>query len=69
MKHSVKVIFGKEQILKVYSNESLNEEEINTNVKNYEFNSIEEKNAFIKGLNEAVGWIDICIPEFELLEG
>jgi hypothetical protein len=27
---------------------------------------MEEKLAFIKGLNEAVGWAEICIPEFEL---
>lgn len=66
MKHTVKVIFGKEQVIKAYYGEPLTEEELQQNVKQYEFDTLEEKLAFIKGLNEAVGWVEICIPEFEL---
>lgn len=65
MKQTVKVIFGKEQVIKAYNNELLSEQEINIYVKNYEFNTVEEKLAFIKGVYEAIGWVEICIPEFE----
>ena len=66
MKHSLKVIFGKEQVAKIYNNTPLSDEEIKLNVKEYQFNSSEEKQAFIKGLNEAIGWVDFCIPELEI---
>jgi hypothetical protein len=66
MKHTLKVIFGKEQVVKIYNNTPLSDEEIKLNVKEYQFNSAEEKQAFIKGLNEAIGWVDFCIPELEI---
>jgi hypothetical protein len=66
MKHTLKVIFGKEQVVKIYNNTPLSDEEIKMNVKEYQFNSAEEKQAFIKGLNEAIGWLDFCIPELEI---
>lgn len=66
MKPMLRVIYGKEQIIKIYNNETLTDEEIKLNVKEYQFNSEEEKQAFIKGLNEAIGWIDFCIPELEI---
>jgi hypothetical protein len=66
MKPTLRVIYGKEQIVKTYNNETLTDEEIKLNVKEYQFNSEEEKQAFIKGLNEAVGWLDFCIPELEI---
>ena len=69
MKHTVKVIFGKEQVVKVYNNEPLTEEEQSLFVKEYEFETLQEKLAFIKGLNEANGWVEFCIPELELREG
>lgn len=62
----LRVIYGKEQIIKIYNNETLTDEEIKLNVKEYQFNSEEEKQAFIKGLYEAIGWIDFCIPELEI---
>lgn len=67
MKQTLRVVFGKEQIVKIYNNEILTDEEIKLNVKKYQFNSEEEKQAFIRGLNEAIGWVDFCIPEFEML--
>lgn len=66
MKYTLKVIFGKEQVGKFYGNINLTDEEIKLNVKEYQFNSIEEKYAFIKGLGEAIGWVDYCIPEIEM---
>lgn len=66
MKHSLKVVFGKEQIAKIHYNEVLSNEELNINVREYQFESEKEKQAFINGLNEAVGWTDISIPELEI---
>ncbi len=61
MKYKVNVIFGKEQVIKLFRNESLSDDELSLNVKNYTFKSLEEKRAFIKGLDEAVGWTEYCI--------
>ncbi|MCU0417102.1 MAG: hypothetical protein MUE33_07940 [Cytophagaceae bacterium] len=69
MKHTIKVIFGKEQVVKTYINKQLTNEEMQLNVKEYQFTSDEEKQAFIKGLNEAIGWMDFCIPELEIAGG
>lgn len=66
MKYTLKIVFGKEQVIKVYNNELLTEEESENNLKEYSFTSIEEKNAFIRGVNEAIGWTECCMPEFEL---
>jgi hypothetical protein len=43
MKHNVKVIFGKEQVVKVYNNEPLTEEAQRLFVKEYEFQTQQEK--------------------------
>jgi hypothetical protein len=66
MNHTLTVIFGKEQVSKVYNKKTLTNEEIEMHVKEYLFTSEEEKQAFIKGLNEAIGWVDFCIPELEI---
>ena len=59
MKHRVRVIFGKEQVLKVHRDEPLTEEERSLYVKDYAFETMAEKLAFVKGLNEAVGWMEM----------
>ncbi len=69
MKHTVRVVFGKEQVIKSYNNEPLTEEEKSLFIKEYEFDTLKEKHAFIKGLNEANGWVEFFIPELELREG
>ncbi len=66
MKYKLKVIFGKEQVSKILNNEALSDEELNLNVKEYQFETEIEKQAFIRGLNEAVGWTEFCIPELEI---
>jgi hypothetical protein len=69
MKHVLKVVFGKEQVAKIYNNEKLTGEELKLNFKEYHFNSEAEKQAFIYGLNQAIGWMEICIPEVEISKG
>jgi len=66
MKHHVRVIFGKEQVIKFNNDESLTKDEKNVFEKEFGFDTLEEKSAFIQGLNEAIGWVDFCIPELEL---
>jgi|LakMenEpi03Aug12_release.lakeMendotaPanAssembly.Ray.scaffolds.fasta_scaffold1289118_2 hypothetical protein len=66
MKHTLHVIFGKEQVAKFYNNdESLTDEEISLYTKQYHFNTEAEKLAFIYGLHESNGWQEYCIPESE----
>ena len=69
MNYKIRIIFGKEQVIKAYNNLPLSAEELDKTVKEYTFNTLEEKEAFIKGINEAIGWTDCCIPELELCEG
>jgi hypothetical protein len=66
MKHTLRVIFGKEQVDKIHNNEVLSDEEVKLNVKEYQFEIETEKRAFIKGLNEAVGWTELYISEIEI---
>ena len=63
MKHTIKVVFGKEQVIKVSNNEKLTDLEELINLKEYTFKSKSEKDSFIKGLNEAIGWTDYIITE------
>jgi len=65
MSYTVKIIFGKEQVNKFYSDEPLTEYEKENNVKVYHFNSESEKQAFCKGINEAVGWVECCFADLE----
>lgn len=69
MIQKVKIIFGKEQVIKLYNEEPLSNDELQNNLREYTFNSIEEKNSFLKGIDEAIGWTEYCIPELELREG
>jgi hypothetical protein len=53
------VIFGTEQIRKFFSKEIFSEREINEYTKFYSFATEAELNAFIYGLEEANGWLDL----------
>lgn len=66
MKTTLTVVFGKEPVAKIHNHIALSEEERLLNVKAYTFDSEKEKQAFINGLNEAVGWLDVCIAENEI---
>jgi len=66
MKFSLKVVFGKEQIIKIHNNEPLTANELENNLKEYFFVSKEDKESFLRGLNEGIGWTECCIPEIEI---
>ncbi len=66
MNYKLQVIFGKEQVAKIYNGESLTQEEISLNSKEYHFDTEAEKQVFIYGLHESSGWQDFCIPESEV---
>ena len=61
MKHSIKIIFGQEQVNKFYCNEPFTSEEKQTNIKEYSFGSKEQLDAFCLGINESVGWTECHI--------
>ena len=66
MKYLAEIIFGKEQVIKFHNNQPLNDFEKIINLKKYNFESREERNAFYKGIGEATGWLEFeVIKEFE----
>ena len=66
MKYLAEIIFRKDQVIKFHNNQPLNDFEKIINLKKYNFESREERNAFYKGIGEAIGWLDFnVIKEFE----
>ena len=66
MKYLAEIIFGKDQVKKFHNNETLNDFEKIINLKKYNFESRAERNAFYKGIGEAIGWLKFeIIKEFE----
>ncbi|WP_433834807.1 hypothetical protein [Flavobacterium anhuiense] len=66
MRYSVKIIFGKDQIRKYYKNEAFNDFEKIVNFKKYTFETKLQRNAFYKGISEAIGWLELeVVKEFE----
>lgn len=66
MKYLAEIIFGKDQVRKFHNNEPLNDCEKIINLKKYNFESWAERNAFYKGIGEAMGWREFeVIKEFE----
>ncbi|MBS7253013.1 hypothetical protein [Flavobacterium branchiicola] len=66
MKYLAEIIFGKDQVRKFQNNEPLNDYEKIINLKKYSFESQAERNAFYKGIGEAMGWLEFeVIKEFE----
>ena len=63
MKHSIKIIYGKEQVNKFLSEVPFSEEEKNINEKEYHFETQSELDAFLKGVSETVGWLECYIVE------
>lgn len=61
----LRVIYGNEQVQKIFANQGLTKRELKENERNYVFESELEKKAFIKGLEAAMGWNCFCIPELE----
>ena len=69
MKYSIKLVFGKEQVIKTLSNIELTEEELEINTKEYEFETEDELIAFKKGVDDSVGWFEYHCIETSLCEG
>lgn len=66
MKYLAEIIFGKDQVIKYNNNESLTDFEKIINLKKFTFETREERNAFYKGISEAMGWLEFeVIKEFE----
>ena len=63
MKHTIKIIFGKEEVNKFLLEIPLSKEEKDINVKEYQFATQIELAAFINGINEAVGWTECYVIE------
>jgi hypothetical protein len=68
MKHSIIVIFGKEQVDKFYQNEPFTDAERENHIKTYHFSSIKELDAFSFGINEAIGWLECHVLRTEQKE-
>lgn len=66
MKEKLKIVFGSSAVRKLYANRSLTNKELEENIKEYEFDSKIEKRAFIRGIEETIGWNEYCIPELEI---
>lgn len=57
--YCLSVLFGSEQVKKFYNKEIFTEDEITDYTKFYSFKTDAELNAFILGLDEANGWLDL----------
>lgn len=67
MGYYVEIIFGQSEIRKFLNGEKLTNYEKIINLKKYDFETFEERNAFYKGINETIGWLDFhIIKEFEI---
>lgn len=70
MKYLAEIIFGKDQVRKFHNNEPLNDFEKIINLKRYNFESRAERNAFYKGIGEAMGCLECeVIKECEEKDG
>ncbi|MEA9413884.1 hypothetical protein [Flavobacterium sp. PL02] len=66
MKYLAEIIFGKDQVSKFNNDKPLDDFEKIINLKKYTFETRTERNAFYKGIGEAMGWLDFkIIKEFE----
>jgi hypothetical protein len=61
MKYTVTIIFGKEQVSKIFNSENLTNEELKLHKKVYSFDTFIEKEAFIKGIEESIGWSECYV--------
>ncbi len=57
------ITYGKEQVSKRHNGQILTQEEEAQFVKTYNFSTEKEAQAFIKGIEEAVGWQEVYIEE------
>jgi hypothetical protein len=53
---NIQIVFGSEAVCKMIHKQPLTEEEKNVHQKTYTFATMAEQVAFVKGIEEAVGW-------------
>jgi hypothetical protein len=63
MSYDIQILFGKNEISKYHLDIALTIAEKEINLKKYSFDYKIEMNAFLKGLNEAVGWTEYFLIE------
>lgn len=63
MSHKIIVVFGQEQVNKIFEGAIFTNEEKEQFVKRFDFETLQEKEAFIKGMETASGWIDYFVIE------
>jgi len=61
MSFTVELIFGKDVIEKYWAGKDFTDYEKEINFKKYEFQTLQERNAFYKGIGETVGWSEYQI--------
>ena len=63
MNYSLKIIFGKEEVIKYENNNLFSVDEIINNVKEFHFDTETEMKAFIQGMEATIGWTEYAIIE------
>ena len=65
MSYCVELIFG-EDASRIYDeHEDPLREDVKGHIKKFEFESIDSKEGFLKGVDEAIGWLNYRIIEHE----
>ena len=59
----IKLLFGKEEVNYYLNNNKLTNEIETINVKTYEFKTEKEYKAFMRGINEGIGWQEALVIE------
>ena len=61
--NSLKMLFGKDAVRKYENCDNFTIDEIINNVKEFHFDTEEERNAFIQGVEVSNGWTEYAIIE------
>jgi len=67
MTYNLKILFGKSEIQKYHSDIALTIAEKEINLKQYSFDYRLERDTFLKGINEAVGWTEYFLIESDVI--
>ena len=59
MQTNITLLFGSDANRKYFNNETLSPEEISLNRKTFTFNNRNEANAFLQGIEAALGWQEV----------
>ena len=64
----IEILFGEQEVRKYEQGTEFTDYEKILNIKAYYFNSELEKQSFIRGLEEGIGWNNYCIMDEEMNE-